>query len=34
MAVIDVRKLTKRFGQFTAVDGISFSVSAGKCSDF
>ena len=34
MAVIDVRKLTKRFGQFTAVDGISFSVSAGEVFGF
>jgi ABC-2 type transport system ATP-binding protein len=30
MAAIDVRALTKRFGEFTAVDGISFSVAEGE----
>ncbi|MFT3915044.1 MAG: ATP-binding cassette domain-containing protein [Anaeromyxobacteraceae bacterium] len=30
MAAIDVRDLTKRFGDFTAVDGIGFSVEEGE----
>ena len=30
MAVIDVKDITKRFGEFTAVDGISFSVEPGE----
>ncbi len=29
-SVIEVRELTRRFGQFTAVDGISFDVSEGE----
>ena len=34
MAVIEVRDLTKRYGQFTAVDGINFSVAAGEVFGF
>ncbi len=34
MKVIDVQDLTKQFGTFTAVDGISFSVEAGEILGF
>ena len=30
MAEIDVQQITKKFGEFTAVDGVSFSVEAGE----
>src|SRR5215470_10858940 len=30
MSAIDVRAIVKRFGDFTAVDGISFTVEAGE----
>ena len=33
-AVIRTEKLTKRFGSFTAVDGISFSVAPGEIFGF
>ena len=29
-AVVEVRNLTKRFGEFTAVDGISFDIQRGE----
>ena len=29
-AVVEVRNLTKRFGEFTAVDGISFDIRRGE----
>ena len=29
-AVVEVRNLTKRFGEFTAVDGISFDIHRGE----
>ena len=32
--IIDIRNLTKRFGTFTAVDGISFSVRRGEIFGF
>ncbi len=32
--VIEARNLTKRYGDFTAVDGISFHVNAGECLGF
>ncbi len=32
--IIVARDLTKRYGDFTAVDGISFSVRAGECFGF
>jgi len=34
MTAIDVRSLTRRFGQFTAVDGISFAVEKGEIFGF
>lgn len=34
MTVIDVQGLTKRYGRFTAVDGISFQVSRGEIFGF
>ena len=30
MAVIEARDLTKKYGEFTAVDGISFEVAPGE----
>src|SRR6185503_17977124 len=30
MAIIEVKNVTKKFGDFTAVDGISFSVEKGE----
>jgi len=32
MPAIDVRQIVKRFGEFTAVDGISFTVDEGRSS--
>ena len=34
MTAIDVRSLTRRFGQFTAVDGVSFAVEKGEIFGF
>jgi ABC-2 type transport system ATP-binding protein len=34
MSAIDVRNLTRRFGQFTAVDGVSFAVEKGEIFGF
>jgi len=34
MAVIEAKNLTKRFGDFTAVDGINFSIESGECFGF
>ena len=31
MAIIEVRKLTKEFGDLTAVDGVSLDIEAGEC---
>ncbi|OLE66204.1 MAG: ABC transporter [Acidobacteria bacterium 13_1_20CM_2_68_14] len=33
-AVIEARGLTKRYGQLTAVDGVSFAIQAGECFGF
>jgi ABC-type multidrug transport system ATPase subunit len=33
-AIIEARALTKRYGTFTAVDGIDFTVGAGECVGF
>ena len=32
--MIEVKKLVKKYGSFTAVNGIDFSVKKGKFSDF
>ena len=32
MNAIDVRNIVKRFGDFTAVNGVSFAVEKGRCS--
>lgn len=32
MAIVEVRDLTRRFGEFTAVDGVSFDVEPGGAS--
>ena len=34
MTVLEAKELTRRFGAFTAVDGISFSVAGGECFGF
>lgn len=34
MIVLEAKELTRRFGSFTAVDGISFSVAKGECFGF
>src|SRR5437867_8543218 len=33
-AVIEARNLTKRYGQLTAVEGVTFAIQAGECFGF